>query len=68
MRRSRRRCLRLVLLLALLLLPAAASAAPEEDAGPEGQVQEDATSEEGVSAWMTQLDPAAWEEIYSLLP
>ena len=68
MRRSRHRCLRLVLLLALLLLPAAASAAPEEDAGPEGQAQEDATIEEGVSAWMTQLDPAAWEEIYSLLP
>ena len=29
---------------------------------------QDLSVEQGVSAWMLQLDPAAWAEIYALLP
>ena len=58
----------LLLAAAALLTPCAALAAPE-DAGAAGQGADgDVAIEEGVSAWMTQLDPAAWEEILGLLP
>lgn len=52
---------------AILLYARTAWATGESDAQTETQEQ-DLSVEQGVSAWMLQLDPAAWAEIYALLP
>jgi len=53
-----------------LFLPSFALAAgTEEETGERtDEKQQDLSVEQGVSAWMMQLDPAAWAEIYALLP
>ena len=53
-----------------LFLPSFALAVGGEDETEErtDEKPQDLSVEQGVSAWMMQLDPAAWAEIYALLP
>lgn len=58
---------KIMLLLAVLLLcwlPQETVAAETQ----EGAAETDAGVEQGVSAWILQLDPKVWNEIYALLP
>jgi len=55
----------LLLATAVLLVSGVANAEGEADA--QGKEQ-DLSVEQGISAWMLQLDPAVWEEIYRMLP
>jgi len=52
----------------LLLFPSFSLAAEGDEEPSDGNPTQDLSVEQGVSAWVKQLDPAVWSEIYALLP